>query len=75
MPLFLFYLMVVWSEKKKVKDALAKAKEIEKHEILPQEKVVDIYKEGISFGEKLKNFLKPSWFVKDVHRKTVKKKK
>ena len=75
MPLFLFYLMVVWSEKKKVKDALAKAKEVEKHEILPQEKVVDIYKEGISFGEKLKNFLKPSWFVKDVHRKTVKKKK
>lgn len=67
--------MVVWSEKKKVKEALARAKEIEQHEVLPQEKVVDIYKEGISFGEKLKAFLKPSWFVKDVHKKTVKKKK
>lgn len=67
--------MIVWSEQKKVKEALAKAKEIEKHEILPKEKVVDIYKEGISFGETLKKILKPSWFVKDVHKKRVKRKK
>jgi len=62
-------------KKKKVKNALARAKELEQHKLLPKEKVVEIYKEGISFGEKLKNLLAPAWFVKDVHKREVKKKK
>jgi hypothetical protein len=62
-------------QKKKVQDALKRARELEKHTPLSREEVVKIYKEGISFGETLKKLLKPSWFVKDVHRKKVKKKK
>jgi hypothetical protein len=55
--------------KKKVKKALEKARELEKHKPMPKEQVVKIYKEGISFGEKIKSFLKPSWFVADPHSK------
>ncbi|MBW2969264.1 hypothetical protein KY304_00875 [Candidatus Woesearchaeota archaeon] len=52
-------------KKKKVRDALRRAKELEGHQPMSKEQVVQIYKEGISFGEKLKDFLKPAWFVKD----------
>lgn len=55
--------------KKKVKKALEKARELEKHKPMSKEQVVRIYKEGISFGEKIKSFLKPSWFVADPYSK------
>lgn len=58
--------MSTYLKKKKVQTALQRAKELEQHQPMPKEKVVEIYKEGISFGEKIKNFLTPSWFVKDV---------
>ncbi|MBD3361581.1 hypothetical protein GF358_02185 [Candidatus Woesearchaeota archaeon] len=57
-------------KKRKIKEALKRAKELEKHQPMPKKKVVEIYKEGISFGEKIKNFLTPSWFVSDPHTKT-----
>ncbi len=62
-------------KKKKVKEALKKAKELEAHQPMPREQVVQIYKEGISFGEKLRKFLKPAWFVSDIHSKKKAKKK
>lgn len=55
----------VW-RKKKVREALERARELEKHRPMSRTQVVGIYKEGISFGEKIKNLLAPSWFVKDV---------
>ena len=55
--------------KKKVKKALQKARELEKRQPMSKEQVVQIYKEGISFGEKIKSFLKPSWFVADPKTK------
>ena len=55
--------------KKKVKKALEKARELEKRQPMPKEEVVRIYKEGISFGEKIKSFLQPSWFVSDPKSK------
>jgi hypothetical protein len=55
--------------KKKVKKALEKARELEKHKPMSKQEVVKIYKEGISFGEKIKSFLKPSWFVANPHSK------
>ncbi|MBN1644694.1 hypothetical protein JW851_01465 [Candidatus Woesearchaeota archaeon] len=58
--------MASYLKKKKVREALERAKKSEKHQPLSKEEVVEIYKEGISFGEKIKSFLKPSWFVKDI---------
>lgn len=67
--------MASYLKKKKVKEALQKAKELEKHQPMSKEQVIDIYKEGISFGEKIKSFLTPSWFVSDVDSPAVKKAK
>ena len=55
--------------KKKVKKALEKARELEKHTPMSKQEVVQIYKEGISFGEKIKSYLKPSWCVADPNSK------
>jgi len=56
--------------KKKVKKALQRARELEKHKPMSKQEVVKIYKEGISFGEKIRSFLKPSWFVADPKLKS-----
>lgn len=54
---------------KKVKEALKKAKELEKKEPMTKEELVTAYKEGVSLSEKMRNLLVPSWFVKDIHQK------
>ncbi len=65
-----------YTEKKEVKKALKKAKELEKEHILTPKEEVGVQREAISLSEKLQKLLKPAWFVKDVHkRKAVKKKK
>jgi len=64
-----------YMEKKEVKKALKKSKELEKEHILTPKEEVGIQKEAVSLSEQLQKLLKPAWFVKDVHkRKTVKKK-
>jgi len=60
--------------KKKVEKALERARRLEKHKPMSKKKVVKVYKQGISFGEKLKRFLEPSWFVKGTGRPAQKKK-
>lgn len=48
---------------KKVKEALKQAKRLERENLLPEKKIVNVYKEGLSTLDKLKSFLKPAWFV------------
>ncbi len=55
--------------KKEVRQAMEKAKELEKVPIPTKEEIVAIYKEGLEEAEKLRKLLKPSWFVGDKHRK------
>lgn len=66
-------------EKKKVKEALKKAKELEKKKIMTPEQEAELQKSAVSLSEKLQKLLAPEWFVKDVHKKRkvkkVKKKK
>ncbi|MFC1774987.1 hypothetical protein ACFLZN_01580 [Nanoarchaeota archaeon] len=59
----------------KVKEALRKARKLEKHEPMSREEAVSTYKHGISLSEKLRKLLRPSWFVKDLDSKKKKKKK
>lgn len=61
-------------EKKEVKDALKKSKEIEKERIFTPAEEVEIQKEAVSFAEKLRRLLAPAWFIKDVHDKSHDKK-
>ncbi len=56
-------------QSKEVKEALKKAKEIERKKLLTKEEIVKTYKEGMTQTSKLKKLLTPSWFVKDVHKK------
>ena len=58
-----------YTEKKEVKAALKKAKELEKERILTPKEEVGIQREAVSLSEKLQKLLKPAWFVKDVHKK------
>ena len=73
--------MAGYTEKKEIKKALAEAKRLAKEpEPVPtREKEAELYKEMMALSEKLKEMLKPAWFVKDVHKKakenTAKKKK
>jgi len=61
-------------DRKDVKDALKKAKQLEKEAPLSRKEEVALYKESIEFSEKLRQLLKPAWFVKDVHKKKKPKK-
>ena len=54
---------------KKVREALKQAKRLERENLLPEKKIVNIYKEGLSTLDKLKSFLKPAWFVGKKKRK------
>ena len=53
----------------KVKTALKKAKELEKHEPLSKQKILEIYKESLDFFEQFKKLLGKDWFIKDEHKK------
>jgi len=55
------------SMKKTVKEALKKAKELEKKPVPTKAEVLSIYKEGITSAQKLNKLLKPAWFVSDKH--------
>lgn len=59
-------------EKKEVKDALKKAREIEQQRIMTPEEEVAIQKEAVSLSEKLKKLLAPEWFVRGVAKKKTK---
>lgn len=59
-------------KKKEVQKALKEAKKLEKH-IIPQEEIVKTYEEGLEQLNKLKEFLKPAWFVKDTDSKKKKR--
>ena len=59
---------------RKVKQALKRARELERKEPMTKQELVSTYKEGISLSEKLRNFLKPAWFVKDSNGKKTRKK-
>jgi hypothetical protein len=56
-------------QKKKVADALRKAKNVEKHKLLTKKESVAVFKEGLSLGERLRKLLSSSWFVKDLDQK------
>lgn len=58
--------MASYFEKKKVKKALEKAKELEKKKLLTPKEEVELQHEAVSFSEKLRKLLKPAWFVKDT---------
>ncbi|MBD3304243.1 hypothetical protein GF343_03790 [Candidatus Woesearchaeota archaeon] len=63
-----------YTEKKKVKEALKKAKELEKEHIMTPKQELGVQKEAATLSEKLQNLLKPAWFIKDVHKKKAVKK-
>ncbi|MBI4147736.1 hypothetical protein HY490_00425 [Candidatus Woesearchaeota archaeon] len=45
--------------------AMKKAKEVENIPAPSDEEIVEIYKDGIAQGEKLKKLLKTDWYLKD----------
>ena len=61
--------------KKVVKEAMKKAKEIEKIPTPSREEVLELYKAGLKSAEKLNKLLKPQWFISDVHKKVLPSKK
>jgi len=61
--------------KKVVKEAMARAKELEKKPVPRKEDVLKIYKEGLEEAKKLNKLLKPSWFISDTHKVPSRKKK
>jgi len=66
--------MSSYLQKKKVKEALKKAKELEKKKIMTPEQEAELQKNAVSLSEKLRKLLAPEWFVKDVHKKRKVKK-
>lgn len=60
---------------KEVREAMKKAKELERTPIPSREEIAAIYKEGLQEAEKLRKLLEPEWFVKDVHKPGKKKAK
>ena len=60
-------------KKKEVKEALKKAKELEKERILTPKEETGIQREAVSLSEKLKKLLRPEWFIKDIHKRPKKK--
>lgn len=69
--------MAGFFKRKEAEKALEEAKLLEKEpEPVPTRKdEAELAKEGVSLSERLKRFLKPEWFVKDVHRPCEKCKK
>ena len=61
-------------KKKKVREALEKARALEKEKILTPEEDLARQKEATSLSEKLRKLLKPAWFVSDIHKKKTTKK-
>jgi len=57
--------------KKEVRNAMERAKELEKIPVPTTEEIVAIYKEGMEEAEKLRKLLKPQWFVGETHKKKV----
>ena len=57
--------------KKTVKEALKKAKELEKKPVPTKQEIISIYKDGITQAQKLGKLLKPAWFVSDEHKTKV----
>lgn len=57
--------------KKEVRDAMIRAKTVEKTPVPSKEEIVAIYKDGLLEAEKLRKLLKPSWFISDVHAKKI----
>jgi len=55
--------------KKEVRQAMVKAKELEKIPTPTKEETVKVYKEGMEEAEKLKKLLKPEWWVEDKDAK------
>ena len=60
--------------KKEVRQAIVRAKQIEKIPLPTREEIVKTYKEGIEEAQKLRKLLKPQWFVADIDGKECKKK-
>jgi len=58
---------------KKVQEALKTARELEKREPMPKEKVLEIEHETGGMVRRALSLLAPSWFIKDVHSKKTKK--
>ena len=61
------------AKKNQTDEAMRKARKVEKHELLTRKESVEVFKDGIRLGEKLKRLLRPSWFVKDLDEKRRKK--
>ena len=61
-------------KKKKVREALEKARKMEKEKIPTPEEDLARQKEAASLSDKLRKLLKPAWFVSDVHKKKTAKK-
>jgi len=55
--------------KKEVRNAMERAKELEKIPLPSKEEITAIYKEGLEEAEKLRKLLKPQWFIADIHKK------
>ena len=51
--------------KRRLEKDLHTAREVEKHNILDEDKAIALYKEGLTFSQKLKKLLRPAWFVRD----------
>jgi hypothetical protein len=63
-----------YMKKKKVREALEKARALEKEKIPTPEEDLKRQKEATSLSEKLRKLLQPAWFVSDVHKKKTTKK-
>jgi len=61
--------------KKEIRQAMVKAKELEKIPSLTKEEIVAVYKEGLEEAEKLRKLLKPQWFIHDTDVKQKKAKR
>ncbi|MBI4016304.1 MAG: hypothetical protein HY363_01260 [Candidatus Aenigmarchaeota archaeon] len=53
-------------DRKELKEALRKAKELEKEPITSNEELVKLYQENMERSEELKKLLKKEWFVHDT---------
>lgn len=60
---------------KATKEAMKRAKKLEKLPMPTRKEIAEVYKEGMEEAQKLQKLLKPQWFLKDVHKKKKKKAK
>ena len=61
-------IMPVHNVKKKTKQALAAARELERIPMPSEKEIVSLYKEGLEEAQKLNKILKQAWFVKDTDK-------